>query len=270
MLRPLLLAAALLLSPAMPGRAQPVPAPAAYELGPLDQIEVNVVSFPDLKTVTRLASDGSVTLPLVGQVDVGGRSLAAAARVIEQRYAAGGFVKSPSVRVEMLDYQSRKVSVLGQVGTQGPVVLDRAYSVAEIIARAGGLAADAAETVVIARPKAGGGTERISVDLTELTGGVPSAEALQPIRPGDVIYVPRAATFSVIGEVTRAGLYRLTRDMTVQQALAIAGDITKFGTASGLKVRRKLPGATTTTVLPAHLDDVVQPGDVLIVRERLF
>ncbi len=242
-----------------------------YLLGPGDQIEINVTSYPDLKTAARIAGDGTVILPLVGSVHVADLNPADAANEIEVQYVRGGFIKLPTVRVEILDYQSRKASVLGQVNTQGLIVLDRPYSVAEIIARAGGLNAEAADSATIVRQKPGGGSERLTVDLNALvaTGG-DSGGTLTAVQAGDVVFVPKAPTFSVIGAVNKAGTYRLTTGMTVQQALAAAGDIARIGTRSGLKVRRAGPNGGAAQTVTVSADDVVQPGDVIIVRERLF
>jgi polysaccharide export outer membrane protein len=268
-------AALMVLSPMLGAQAAtPVAvANAAYVLGPLDQIEINIANFTDLTTRTRIDTDNSVVLPLIGRVTIGGMSAAAAATVIEQRYREGGFINAPSVRVEVVEYQSRKVSVLGQVNTQGMIPLDRAYSVAEILARAGGLSPDAADTAVIIRPTAIGTDERIPVDLTQLVTAtaIPAGAggASLRIQPGDTIFVPRAPTFSVVGAVNHAGVYRLVAGMTVQQALATAGDIARVGTRSGLKIRRAKPGGAPE-LIPAGLDDPVEPGDVIVVRERVF
>ena len=248
--------------------AAPGDGAAAYLLGPRDQIEVNIASYPDLRTTTRLAPDGNVVLPLIGTIALGGLAPADAAAAIAARYAGGGFIKAPSVRVEIVDYQSRKASVLGMVNAQGLIVLDRGYSVAEIIARAGGLAPGAAETAVIVRQQPGGGIERLTVDLGQLTAPGGSG-ALAEVRAGDVIYVPKAPTFSVIGAVNRAGSYPITAGMTIQQALAAAGDVARIGSRSRLKVQRPAAGGGTT-VVAVRPDDLVQPGDVIIVRERLF
>lgn len=240
-----------------------------YLLGPGDQIEVNIASYPDLKTVGRVGADGSVILPLVGAVQVAGLAPPDAANLIETKYVGGGFINLPTVRVEVLDYQSRKASVLGQVNSQGLIVLDRAYTVAEIIARAGGLGPEAAEQAVIVRQKPGGASERLSVNLGELiatTGG----GALLQVEAGDVVFVPKAPTFSVIGAVNKAGTYRLTPGMTVQQAIAAAGDVARIGTRSGLKIRRQGANGGAAQTVTVAADDAVQPGDVITVRERLF
>lgn len=252
--------------------AQTAPAAAlgnAFVLGPQDQIEVNVASYPDLRTVARIAPDGTVILPLVGSVAVAGKTPAMAAKTIETLLTSGGYIKLPTVRVEVLDVQSRKASVLGQVNNQGLVVLDRDYSVAEILAKAGGLAPDAADTAVIVRQLPAGGSERISIDIGELmaAGG---AGALTRVQPGDVLFVARAPTFSVIGAVNRPGTYPLRKSMTVEQALAAAGDINTYGSRSKVRIRRTPAEGGAAVTLNAKIDDPVQPGDVLNVGERVF
>ena len=239
--------------------------PEDYVLGPLDQIEMNVANFPELTTRTRISPAGKVVLPLIGEIDVGGRTPAAAAADIERRYRAGGFVNAPSVRLEITEYQSRKASVLGQVATQGLIVLDRSYTVAELIARAGGLSADAGDTASLVRQQPGSGPQTLTIDLSQIGG----AGALTPVQPGDVVFVPRAPTISVVGAVNHAGVYRMTPGMTVQQALATAGDVARIGARRGLRVRRTAPGGVTTLV-PVGLDDVLKSGDVVVVKERLF
>lgn len=246
--------------------ATPTPGYAVL-LGPFDQIEVNVDNYPALKTTTRVGADGIVILPLVGPVQVGGLGPADAANKIETHYVNGGFIKMPTVRIEIIDYQSGKVSVLGEVNSQALIPLDRAYSVAEILARAGGLAGDAADTAVIIRQKQGGGSERIVVDIGQLVAAENSG-ALTIVRAGDVVFVPKAPTFSVIGAVNRAGTYPMRSGMTVDQALAAAGDVALIGTRSKLKVRRSIGGVMTT--VDVGPDDKVQGGDVIVVRQRLW
>ncbi|MFZ4689203.1 MAG: SLBB domain-containing protein [Polymorphobacter sp.] len=251
---------------AAPGPPQTVE---AVVLGQSDQIEVVVDNYPDLKTVTRIDADGFVVLPLVGRVRIGGLSALDAANLIETFYVNGGFIKSPRVRVETLDYQSRRVSVLGEVNRQGLVPLDKAYSVAEILAKVGGINADAGETVTIIRARADGTSERLTVDIGE-AGVSPNASALTPVRAGDVIMVPKLPTFSVIGAVARAGTYPLRPRMTVDQALAAAGDVSTFGSRSNLKIRRAAATGGAAKVIKAQTDDAVQPGDIIVVSERIF
>lgn len=253
----------------LPAAAQVPPGSTVLVLGPGDQIDVNIVNYPDLKTTTRVSPQGRVILPLVGDVQIDGLTTEAASHAIEARYRAGGFIKTPTVRIEILDYQSRKASVLGQVNAQGLIVLDRAYSVAEILAKAGGLAPGAADTAVIIRQRPGGGSERLIIDIGQLLSASGNG-ALTEVRAGDVVFVPKAPTISVIGAVVRAGTYPMTTGMTVEQAIAAAGDVNAVGSRSKLKVRRPGPEGGATTPVPIRIDDRVQPGDIIIVGERLL
>jgi polysaccharide biosynthesis/export protein len=263
MLHRLLLLIALMAGVVLPAHAQSVDE--SYRLGVGDSVEVAVLGQTEAPVRTRIDSAGNIVLPLIGRVAVAGETLEAAATRIEQRYIAGKFLLQPIVRLDVVAYESQKVSVIGQVNAQGLLALDRRYSLTEIIARAGGLTADAAERAIITRRSAAGTASQQTVDLAQLLG---SGGAIAPlVEAGDVIYVPRAPTFSVVGAVNKAGLFRLMPGMTVQQALATAGDVARIGTTGDLKVRR--PGATPA-ITSIGLDDPVREGDVIIVKERVF
>ncbi|MBC7520692.1 MAG: SLBB domain-containing protein [Sandarakinorhabdus sp.] len=264
----------LFMSPAMvaaapvAGRAAAPPAESLV-LGPSDQIEVNVDNYPELKTTTRIGADGNVVLPLVGIVQLGGLAPLDAANLIETFYVNGGFIKLPTVRVEIIDYQSRRVSVLGEVNRQGLVVLDRQYSLAEILAKVGGLAPDAGDTALIIRPRADGSSERLTIEIGQPAEGN-GMTTLTQVRPGDVVMVPKAPTFSVVGAVTRPGTYPLKSHMTVDQALAAAGDLSPFGSRSKLKVRRTGPAGGAVEPVKIQPEELVKSGDIIVVSERIF
>lgn len=268
MIRAALLAIALLAAPLGAQTAEPAAVSAPYRLGSSDVVEIVVANFPELTTRTRIDTDNSVTLPLIGKVTIGGMAAGAAAREIEARYQAGGFVNAPNVRVEIMEFQSRKASVLGQVTRQGMIALDRPYTVAELLAQSGGLGGEAGDSATLVRQLPNGETLRVPIDLALLERG--AGAAALPVQPGDVIMVPRAATISVVGAVNKAGVYRLTPGMTVQQALAMAGDIARIGTRNRLKIRRPAESGGASTIIKAGLDDVLKPGDVIVVRERIF
>lgn len=264
----------LVTAPAVAAAAPAANAPAARAaetlvLGPSDQIEVNVDNYPELKTTTRIGADGNVVLPLVGTVQLGGLTPLDAANTIETYYVNGGFIKLPTVRVEIIDYQSRRVSVLGEVNRQGLVMLDRKYSLAEILAKVGGLAPDAGDTAVIVRPRPDGSSERLTIEIGQ-PADASGMTTLTEVRAGDVVMVPKAPTFSVVGAVTRAGTYPLKSHMTVDQALAAAGDLSPFGSRGKLKVRRVSPAGGAVQQVKIQPQDLVQPGDIIVVFERLF
>jgi polysaccharide export outer membrane protein len=87
--------------------------------------------------------------------------------------------------------------------------------------------------------------------------------------PGDTVYVPRISQFYIYGQVSRPGQYRLERNMTVQQAIALGGGPTLRGTEKGLQIRRRDTGGRLDS-LQAGPNDRVLPDDVIFVRESMF
>ena len=86
---------------------------------------------------------------------------------------------------------------------------------------------------------------------------------------GDTLYVQRAPQFYVYGEVQRAGAYRVERQMTVLQALALGGGLSPRGTERGIRIHRRGEDGAVRVTNP-QLNDPVQPDDVIVVREALF
>ena len=104
------------------------------------------------------------------------------------------------------------------------------------------------------------------IDLTELQrkGSV----ALMPLRPGDTIFVPKAETIFVFGQVAKPGEYPIRKGTTLLQALSLAGGVTDRGSTRRIKVIRIVDGKETETDI--KLNDPVQPGDTIVVKERFF
>jgi polysaccharide export outer membrane protein len=89
------------------------------------------------------------------------------------------------------------------------------------------------------------------------------------LKNGDVVYVPRYPVFYIHGEVQRPGQYRLERDMTVMQALAVGGGLTIRGTQRGMQLSRK-EGDGKTVTREAQPMEAVRTDDVIFVKESLF
>lgn len=89
------------------------------------------------------------------------------------------------------------------------------------------------------------------------------------LHDGDTIFVPKAETFFVTGQVRNPGPYLLEGDVTVAKALSMAGGVSERGSRSRIRITRVVNGKqlVVKTVKP---DDLVQPGDSLEVLTRLF
>ncbi|NIJ19234.1 polysaccharide export outer membrane protein [Sphingomonas naasensis] len=245
---------------APPAAAAAATAPAAapgYRLGPDDEVKVFIYGQPDLSVTTRVKADGTIRLAMLGAVDVRGKTTAELADAIASGYASGGYLERPSVNVEVSQFVSRSVAVLGNVSEAGNYPLDRPYTVASMLAKAGGANATGANAVILT-PADGSGPVRIS--LADMNAG-----ANRPLGPGDILFVPPAEKVYVYGQVQGPGAFNFVPGQTFRQALALAGGPTLAGSTKRIKVRRagkEIEGIT--------LDDAVQPEDVLIIREKLF
>jgi polysaccharide export outer membrane protein len=106
----------------------------------------------------------------------------------------------------------------------------------------------------------------IQVDLDGLTKGALSENVV--LGGGDMVFVPKAPTAFVSGHVVTTGEYPIRKGMTVRQLLALAGGATDRGSTSRMQVIRKVGKEDKT--LDIELQDLVQPNDTIVVRERFF
>jgi polysaccharide export outer membrane protein len=88
------------------------------------------------------------------------------------------------------------------------------------------------------------------------------------LSDGDTIFVPRADTVFVSGHVRSPGAYPIGKGTTVLQALTLAGGVTERGATNRLKVIRTANGSREE--VKVRLQDVLQPGDTVVVPERFF
>src|SRR5688572_727881 len=132
-------------------------AEAGDKLGVGDAVRVTVFQQPDLTLETRVADNGSTSMPLVGPVKIAGLTTAAAAGQIADALKRGKFLNNPQVNVALTTLRSRQVSVLGMVARPGRYPLDETSpQLADVIAAAGGLLPTGAGPVSVTR----GGKER--------------------------------------------------------------------------------------------------------------
>jgi polysaccharide export outer membrane protein len=230
-----------------------------------DVVTIKVVSQPDMDTTSRVELDGTVQFPYIGRVRAAGMTEDALARSIEHRLAERQIVNDPHVLIEISNFGS-EVSVQGQVGTPGLYSIDRPTTLSQILARAGGLRDSGANVVIQREGRNGRSVERY--DGRDLMSGKINGDHIF-VQNNDEIFVELAPFYYVYGYVGKTGEFPLTRPITVQQAIAIAGGLAPLGTDWRLKIKRKSGGGQTVE-MPASLDDDVLPNDTIIVNERLF
>src|SRR5207248_4179461 len=238
-------------------------------LGDGDTVRITVFQNPDLTTEARIPERGAINFPLIGEVVIGGLAPSDAEARIAQQLARGKFVVRPQVNLTVLQVRSRQVSVLGQVGRPGRYPLDDVgNNLIDVLALAGGITPAGDDNVVVMLNR-NGKPSRTSVDVPAMYRSGDMSHNLR-LENGDVIYVERAPQFYIYGEVQHAGAFRLEPDMTVMQALSVGGGLTTRGTLRGLQIHRRMPDGQIQDLGSVRLTDVVQPNDVILVRERLF
>ena len=230
-----------------------------------DVVTVRVVGQPDMDTTSRVELDGTIQFPYVGRIKAAGLSEDALARSIERRLAARQIVTDPHVLIEVVNFGAQ-VSVQGQVGAPGLYTIDRTTNLSQILARAGGIR-DTGASVILQRQGPNGKIIR-RYDGRDIVSGKINGENIL-VQNNDEIYVDLVPFFYVYGYVGHTGEFPLTRPLTVEQALAIAGGVSALGSEGRMKIKRKSADGQTEEV-PASLDDQVQGGDTIIVSERLF
>ena len=271
----------------------PSPAPASstsYVLGPEDQITVRVFAADDIPDKpVQIDNDGSVTLPMIGQVHAAGLTVEQLQANLVTAYKK--YFKDPQVTVQVNDFRSQPVSVAGNVNTPGVVQLKGNRNLMEVLGQAGGLRADAGDSVLITRnlsegpiPVAGAFTDPTGkysvahIDVRAVMSGK-DPEGNIMIKPHDVITVARARMVYVLGNVTRPGGYVMTDNetMSVTQAIAVAGGWDKTARLSQAKVLRADGGAERESI-PLDVKKIMEnkspdlqlkPDDILYVPNSM-
>jgi polysaccharide biosynthesis/export protein len=257
-----------------------------YILGAEDTITVRVFAADDIPDKpAQIANDGLVTLPMVGDVRAAGLTVEQLQASLVTAYKK--YFKDPQVTVQVTEFRSQPVAVAGNVTTPGVVQLRGNRNLMEVIGQAGGLRADAGDSVLITRnltegaiPVSGAFTDptgKYSVAhiniRTIMNGKDPQDNIL--IKPHDVITVPRARLIYVLGNVSKPGGYVMTdnESMSLTQAIALAGGWSQTAALSETKVLRANGGAEREQI-SANIKKIMQnkapdlqmqPDDILYV-----
>ncbi len=274
--------------PAVPA-ARALPSPFAmpptsdqdYSIGAQDVLEIREYQLKELDVTRRVDNDGSVTLPLLGKVLVGGLNPQQAEDAIAQLLRERELVKIPQVTVNIKEYVSRRVSIQGAVDKPGLYPMFGPKTLLEMVGEAGGLNDRAGKKIIVQRPYAASGQDRVEIDIEELVyDGNPLLNI--PLQPGDIVLVPylQEVRIYVNGAVRNPGMYKFPVDQeaTVLQAVTAAGGATDRANESRVNVvRRNTDG--TRQVFKVNLnrvkkgkeeDILLEENDTVVVPESFF
>ena len=252
----------------------------AYRIGPGDLLEIKVFELEQLSQVVRVSEDGSITLPLLGRVEIEGLTQDGTAAKIAGLLAAK-YVKHPQVTVFIKEYKSKQVAVIGAVEKPGSYELVGRKNLLQLISAAGGFTDQATDEIYVLREGQNGDAVSIPIDLKDLL--VNGNQKLNiPIEPSDVINVPvdREIKVFVFGRVTQPGAlkFKISEKVTLLKAIAQAGGWAEGAKQSAVVITRKDKSGKETQmrvnvkdILSGKRKDIpLLEGDVVFVPESFW
>jgi polysaccharide export outer membrane protein len=252
-----------------PRKGNPTDLGPTVRIGPGDDLEISVFGLPELSQHARVGTSGDVSLPLIGNLHLAGLSNDEAQALIEKRLVDGHFVNTPHVSVDVKEYTTEGISLMGEVTKPGVYSALGAHRLVDLIETAGGLTNKAGKTVTVAHrddpehPR----TLILSSDAAK------AAENNIVLLPGDTIVVSKAGIIYVIGEVNRPGGFVMEENkITASQVLVMAAGPTRTASLNGTKMIRHTPEGLKDIPLPMKkvlegkiADIELQPDDIIWV-----
>ena len=268
------------------------PAPAedvTYVMGPDDQLKIWALGVEEISDKpVRIDPSGNIDLPVAGRVHAAGLSAEQLKTELEHRLAHE--VRKPEVTIEIVEYGSQPVTVLGAVNHPGVLQLSGRKTVAEILSMAGGLSPAAGPYIKISR-QARWGSIPLQNAQADSTGSFTVATVkVQPllagtrptdnilIRPHDTITVPNAEMVYVVGAVKKPGSFALNdrESVSVLQALSMAEGLGSAPKPQNSRILRTVSGSSEREEIPVDLrkimagkgeDQALRANDILFVPE---
>lgn len=249
---------------------------AAYKVGSGDILKVEAYTHDEISGEFAVEVGGDISFPLLGRLHVAGETISEIAASLETLLEKDYYV-DVQLQVEVAEYRSQPVTVLGEVARPGTFYLEGQTSLHKILAEAGGMNASAGASVEVRRMQEVEGAIEPVVQIFD-TMAVRSGELGRNILllPGDVVSVSSKQRYFITGEISQPGQYDLSPGMTLMQAISHAGGQGKFASQT-VEVHRGIgPDKEILTFDFSRIrkgktpDPTIESGDVLIIRRRFF
>jgi len=251
-----------------------------YRIGPKDLLEISVFGLDQLNRKVRVSEDGKISLPLLGELAVEGLTKTElekkVSKLLEEKY-----LQNPQVTIFILEYQSKKVSVLGAVRNPGSFELPGRQTLLQIISQAGGLTPEAGNEIVVIRQMPDGSNISLNIPLEDLMVKG-DAKLNVPLEPNDIVnvLVDKIVFVYVIGEVKTPGALSVKKSNipTLLRAIAQAGGFTERAAQGGVVIKRRDETGKETKeevnvkdIIKGKKSDIqLKENDVVIVPETIF
>lgn len=271
----------LLMGAALSGAAAVVQAPVAtpqsaaagsYVVGPGDILEVTVLDQAEVSRSTTVQPDGRFTMPLLGDIEVAGKTVAEIQRIIIEALAKD-FLVNPQVEVRVREYASQFALVLGEVMNPGRRALRAGTRLIDVLIESGGFRPGASGEILVQRTDGTfpSGEKAIRFRLGNTAGMTEKdrTNAELPLKNGDVVTAAPKYFVTVDGEVVRPGRVIIENDLTLLGVIAESGGLAKFASAKVRIIRKKAEGLDMTGFEPCAgaAKDVCRVIDIGDIRK---
>ncbi len=249
---------------------QPTRTTESILIGPGDMLHIQVFDTPEMEQHARVTDDGNVPLMFLGNVHVAGLPPEGAARTIEMQLQQKELMKRPQVTVNIEQYATQGVLVIGEVKNPGSYQIDTSRPVLDVLTLAGGLTEVADRKITIERHDTG---ERVQYFVSNRPEDAFDHSVL--IHPGDKLMVPKAGIVYALGDFAKPGGYTLSDNrsqLSAVQMLALAGGTPPTAMPSAARlIRRNGDGYTETKIQLSDMqkgkiaDIQLQADDIIYV-----
>jgi len=267
-----------------------------YRVGGYDVLSIIVYEEKDLsRGAVRVSADGFISFPLIGRIRVENLTTSEIERLISRKLAEEEYLLDAHISVMVTGYNSKRFLVLGAVKNPGSYSLQAQERVLDAISRAGGIRRTreayweraggeraGKKGMIIRTEKPTIDRERkivINLDLEGLLKGRDQISNIFLIDK-DVLFIPTAEHFYIIGQVIRPGSYSITdKEITLVEAISIAGGFTRIAARNRTRIIRVEDGVEkiievrvdAITKAGKKIQDVpIKPGDVIVIPESFF
>lgn len=239
---------------------------ANLKLAPGFLLDVEVYDAPELSGTFRVDENGSINFPLIGAVNVSGKTLGEARAEVQTELKQKQILNYPEVTMNVQQYAPFNITVLGEVNTPGRLQLLAPHNLADVIALAGGESALAGNSIEVRRKSKEGPEQTFTYSYSKSTGEGTAKTAM--VEPGDTITVQRAGIVYVLGAVNRPGGFIMQEDgrLNISEALALAGGTSMQARTSALRIVRKNPDGSLKEI-PVSYGDIVNGKTVPMTLE---
>ena len=234
-------------------------------LAPGDAISLQVFGEGDLSLANvRIPQSGLVSFPLIGSVNVAGKTTEEIEAIVKQTLSKG-YIKNPRLSVTIESY--RPVFVKGGIQSIGAFPYTEGLTVAKAIALAGGTKNSALENGISITRDGAVINDQLSLDsqFQVLSGDIISVAEERGVEESTSSYV------YLHGEVTRPGEYQFRRGLTVEKAIVLAGGFTLRASRKKITLSRIVEGQEEPEVTKkTELYSPVMPGDIIDIGASWF